>query len=49
MASADNGAYVEPAMAGSLAVLGASLVALTESNFCALAHKTFSDFRFGPN
>jgi hypothetical protein len=48
MASADNGAYVEPAMAGSLAVLVASLVALTESNFC-LAHKTFSDFRFGPN
>ncbi len=49
MASANNGAYVEPAMAGSVAMLVASLVALTEGNFCSLAHKTFSGFRLGPN
>ncbi len=49
MASTDDGAYVEPAVAGLVAMLMASLVALTEGNFCSLTHKTFSDFRLGPN
>jgi len=37
MASADNEAYVELAMSGSLAMLIESLAALTESKFLFLA------------
>jgi hypothetical protein len=36
MASADNGTYVEPAMAGSLAMLLASSAALLERKFLFL-------------